>query len=81
MSDSSDQPKSAERVFLHDLSNQLVVAQGMGGYVLGRLKKREDVDPKELTRMEKTVKAIDRMIVMVKDRREVLRAEREKAEG
>ena len=53
MSDSSDQPKSAERVFLHDLSNQLVVAQGMGGYVLGRLKKKDDVDPKELTRMEK----------------------------
>ena len=48
MSDSSDQPKSAERVFLHDLSNQLVVAQGMGGYVLGRLKKKDDVDPKEL---------------------------------
>lgn len=81
MSDSSEPAKSAERVFLHDLSNQLVVAQGMGGYVLGRLKKKEDVDPKELTRMEKTVKAIDRMIVMVKDRREALRAEREKIEG
>jgi hypothetical protein len=49
----------------------------MGGYVLGRLKKKEDIDPKELTRMEKTVKAIDRMIVMVKDRREALRSERD----
>ena len=78
---SDETPKSAERVFLHDLSNQLVVAQGMGGYVLGRLKKKEDIDPKELTRMEKTVKAIDRMIVMVKDRREALRSERETTEG
>ncbi len=66
-----------ERTFLHDISNQLVIAQGMGSFVLGTVKKRteeaNDLESKELIRMEKTIKAINKMIDMVKERREVVK--------
>ena len=62
-----------ERKFLHDVSNQLVVAQGMGSIVLKNIKKSEDeLDPKVIERLEKTVSAIDKMIKMVKERRSTL---------
>lgn len=67
--------KSDERVFLHDISNHLVVAQGMAGYVHGKLKKEKEEDSKELIRMGKTVKAIESMVEMVRNRREKLRSE------
>lgn len=63
-----------ERKFLHDISNQLVVAQGMGAVVLRSLSEHEgeDLDPKIVERMEKGNKAIDKMIKMIKERRQVL---------
>ncbi|MCK5882119.1 MAG: hypothetical protein KAG61_00405 [Bacteriovoracaceae bacterium] len=63
-----------ERSFLHDLSNQLVIAQGMGGFVLNSIEKAVDEDSKELQRMRKTVNAIDKMIQMVRDRRDAVRS-------
>ncbi len=63
-----------ERAFLHDLSNQLVIAQGMGGFVLNTIEKTAGDDSKELQRMRKTVNAIDKMIQMVRERRETVRA-------
>ncbi len=64
-----------ERKFLHDISNQLVVAQGMGNIALKKFKESEadaPVDQKAIERLEKSVKAIDKMIVLVKERRHVL---------
>jgi len=64
-----------ERKFLHDISNHLVVAQGMGNIALKNLKQAEEnvsVDQKAIDRLEKSVKAIDKMIVLVKERRHVL---------
>lgn len=64
----------AERAFLHDLSNQLVIAQGMGGFVLNAIEKTSGEDSKELQRMRKTIAAVDKMIQMVRERREVVRS-------
>ena len=62
-----------ERKFLHDVSNQLVVAQGMGSIVLKKLTKtEEELDPKVIERLEKTISAVDKMIKMVKERRNTL---------
>ncbi|MCB9060363.1 MAG: hypothetical protein H6622_02440 [Halobacteriovoraceae bacterium] len=66
--------EQTERQFLHDISNQLVIAQGMGSFVLSTLEKQEDVDEKLLKRMEKSINAIEKMIQMVKDRRDVLKS-------
>lgn len=61
-----------ERTFLHDISNQLVVAQGMGGFVLKSLQKRDDISEKELERMEKTLISVKNMVKMVQERRQHL---------
>ena len=51
-----------ERTFLHDISNQLVIAQGMGVFVLktiqAQVSEKNLPESKELVRMEKTMKAI-----------------------
>ncbi len=61
-----------ERKFLHELSNQLVVAQGMGSFVSRALVLGEPVTEKEIERMQKTIGALEKMIHMVRDRREEL---------
>jgi len=66
-----------ERVFLHDLSNSLLVAQGMGGFVVMALKKIVAEDAKEYQRMTKVTKAVDKMIDLVQDRRAVLKSKTE----
>ena len=64
-----------ERKFLHDISNQLVIAQGMGSFVLSALEREKGNDPdcKELIRIRKTVTAIDKMITMLRERREIVK--------
>jgi len=64
-----------ERKFLHDISNQLVIAQGMGSFVLSALEREKANDPesKELIRIKKTVAAVDKMITMVRERRDVVK--------
>lgn len=61
-----------ERKFLHELSNQLVVAQGMGSFVSRALIVGDVITEKEVERMQKTIGALERMIHMVRDRRETL---------
>ena len=61
-----------ERKFLHDISNQMVVAQGMSSIALKNLNKMEGVDPKVIERMEKATKAVNKMIELIKARRVVL---------
>ena len=62
-----------ERVFLHDLSNSLLVAQGMGSFVLTALEKEFDEEDKIVIRMQKSTKAVDKMIDLINARRAVLR--------
>ena len=64
-----------ERVFLHDISNQLVIAQGMASFVQKILKTQYDEDAKEIQRMNKTLKAINAMIEMLTDRRDYLKGQ------
>jgi hypothetical protein len=63
-----------ERKFLHDLSNQLVVAQGMGNIALKKIKNEDknQVDPNVVEKLEKSLRAVDKMIVLVKERRTTL---------
>jgi len=61
-----------ERKFLHDISNHLVVAQGMGSIALRNVEKMDGIDPKTVERLAKSVKAVDEMIRLVKARRIVL---------
>lgn len=61
-----------ERIFLHDISNHLLVAQGMGTFVNRVVKKNFDEDSKEAQRSQKVIDAIDKIIVLVKERRECL---------
>ncbi len=63
-----------ERKFLHDISNQLLVAHGMGTYVNKVLKEAYAEDSKEFQRSEKTMIAINKIIEMVKERRDAVHA-------
>lgn len=64
-----------ERKFLHDISNQLLVAHGMGNFVAKAVKGAFPEDSKECQRSDKAMAAIDKIIELVKDRREHLIAE------
>lgn len=61
-----------ERKFLHDLSNQLVVAQGMGNFVKRSIDKMEHPDQKLVDRADKFVSSVNKMIDMVRERRDFL---------
>jgi len=61
-----------ERKFLHDISNQLVVAQGMSSFLSKALKENDTVGEKEKERMEKVIKSVKSMIEMLKERRAIL---------
>ncbi|MFZ8932802.1 MAG: hypothetical protein ACO20H_00425 [Bacteriovoracaceae bacterium] len=63
-----------ERVFLHDVSNHLVVAQGMANYTLTKIQAEKPEDAKEVVRLQKAVKAIDEMVTLVKARREKIKS-------
>lgn len=62
----------AERKFLHDVSNQLVIAQGMGSFLRKALEKNEGVGEKEVERVHKLEKAVKELVTLVKDRRALL---------
>lgn len=61
-----------ERKFLHDISNHIVVAQGMVNIVLKSLKEVEGLDAKILERQEKALNALNNQVQMIKERRTVL---------
>lgn len=61
-----------ERDFLHDLSNKLVIAHGMTSFVQNALNKAQgnpEIDEKWLAKLEKSTRAMEQMINMIKDRR------------
>lgn len=57
----------SSRSFLHDVSNQLLIAHGMESFVANNLKKRGDIDEKILSKMDKSLKAMDKIMDMMKD--------------
>lgn len=61
-----------ERKFLHDLSNHIVVSQGMVNIVLKTLKEVEGVDPKIIERQQKALDAMNAQILLLKERRTIL---------
>lgn len=61
-----------ERKFLHDLSNHLVISQGMTNIVLKNLKELPGIDPKIVDKQEKALNAINAQIKLIKERRLVL---------
>ncbi len=58
-----------ERKFLHDLSNKLLVAQGMSKTVLKKLETSMTVTDNEINRLKKAVKASEDMIDLLHARR------------
>jgi hypothetical protein len=62
----------AERVFLHDIANHIVVAHGMANFVLRSLKDNNAVAEKDLDRLERAIEAINKMTALLKDRRNLL---------
>jgi len=74
MSITPDELINGERKFLHDLSNHLVVAQGMGNFVLSSLNKTMPEDAKELQRMGKAMNAVDKIIDLLRERRDFIKS-------
>ncbi|MCR9206035.1 MAG: hypothetical protein NXH75_15740 [Halobacteriovoraceae bacterium] len=70
-----------ERKFLHDISNYLVVAQGMGSFLDKALKKNEHVGEKEKERMEKINNSVKKIVDAVKARRALLHSLSENEES
>lgn len=67
-----DELVAEERKFLHDISNNLLVAQGMGSFLEKALKKNEGVGEKEIQRIEKVNKAVKELGEKLQARRERL---------
>lgn len=61
-----------EKKFLHDVSNHLLVAQGMGSFIDNVISEKFEEDTKEAQRSKKVMAALDKIIVLVKDRRDKL---------
>ena len=65
----------SERKVLHDIANQLVIAQGMSSFLKRSLEKNEPLDlEKENDRVEKLMLSISKMMNIVTERREILYA-------
>ncbi len=60
--------------FIHDLSNQVVIAQGGAGFVLSRLKKRNKFEEDELESFEKIITAIEQIIKLLQEQKSRFRA-------
>ncbi len=61
-----------ERRFLHDMSNQMLVAQGMANFVLKKIKEKALEGVPDVQRLEKSLKAMDKMVDLIKARRVIL---------
>ena len=59
--------------FIHDISNQIVIAQGGVGFVFSRLKKKNKLNQEEHESIEKIIKAIEIMINRIKEEKHQLR--------
>jgi methionine synthase II (cobalamin-independent) len=62
----------AERKFLHDLANHIVVAHGMSTFVHRAIKENKPLEEKDINRLERAIEAINKMTALLKDRRTIL---------
>lgn len=70
--ESIEELKLGERKFLHDISNHIVVAQGMATFVLRNMKDNKPMEAKDIERLEKVLEAINKMTTQLKERRALL---------
>ena len=63
-----------ERKFMHDISNQLLIAQGMGNFVLKKLREDSQMDAKTFEKLEKSMLALGQMVELIKKRHNLLRS-------
>lgn len=73
----ADKLINEERVFLHDISNNIVVAHGMMTFVLRTVKENPSVEKREIERLEKAIEAINRMTDALRERRELIHRQQE----
>ena len=59
--------------FIHDISNQIDIAQGGVGFVFSRLKKKNKLNQDEQESIEKVIQAIETMICRIKEEKHQLR--------
>ena len=60
--------------FIHDISNQVVIAQGGAGFVLSRLQKKNKFEEDELESLKKIVDAISQISQLIHDQKSRFRA-------
>lgn len=63
-----------EREFLHSLSNQFAIVWAILETTIDAKKKSAHADPADLTRLEKAFTCLERIKVLLEDRREKVRA-------
>ncbi len=71
-SDDLNEHVIVERKFLHDLSNMLLISQGMASIVRKKLDAIPDIDEALLDKMDKSLNASDRMVECIKAHRGLL---------
>ena len=59
--------------FIHDISNQIVVAQGGAGFVFSKLRKKNKLEQDELESIEKVIGAIENIIQLIREKKHQLR--------
>jgi len=68
-------PKDKKEIeFIHDISNQVVIAQGGAGFVLSRLQKKNKFEEDELESLKKIVDAISKISQLIHDQKSRFRA-------
>ena len=55
--------------FIHDISNQIVVAQGGAGFVFSRLKKKNKFEGDELESMQKIITAMEQITKLLQEQK------------
>ena len=70
MNISIEEQIASERSFLHDISNQLVIVQGMASLALNDIKKNATTESQEVRRLDKAMGAVEKIIDLVKSRRD-----------
>lgn len=63
-----------ERKFLHDIANHILVAHGMSSFVHRTLVENKPIEPMDINRLEKAIEAINKMTILLKERRNILKS-------
>jgi len=61
-----------QKTFTHDICTPVSVAQGMLDLALIKLKENPGVDPAAIAKLEKSMKALERLSTLIQENREFL---------